>query len=233
MLIGGFVPFSLIDFPPHMTCVVFTQGCNFRCPYCHNPELVTSGAGGHRFMLKPFFDFLEERKGKLDAVVITGGEPGLQENLAEFIGAIKALGYLVKLDTNGTSPGLLADLLRRGLLDAVAMDIKAPFARYPEVAGKECDEELVTRVRESVRLLLAADIEYEFRTTVVKGLLAPADILSIGESIKGARRYALQRFAPSRTFDPAFADAVSLSDDELERLKQELTACRIGDIVLR
>jgi pyruvate formate lyase activating enzyme len=107
MLIGGIVPFSLIDYPPHMACVVFTQGCNFRCPYCHNPELVTTGASGDRFLPGPFFEFLKERKGKLDAVVITGGEPTLQEGLTGFMEKINTLGYAVKLDTNGTSPKIL------------------------------------------------------------------------------------------------------------------------------
>jgi pyruvate formate lyase activating enzyme len=171
MIIGGIIPFSLIDYPPHMSCVVFTQGCNFRCPYCHNPELVTSGATGDRFMPQPFFDFLKERKGKLDAVVITGGEPTLQDGLVEFTEKITLLGYAVKLDTNGTNPSLLDQLIRRHLIQAVAMDIKAPLSRYAHVTGVPYNKQVIDAVVKSIKMIQKADIEYEFRTTVVKDLL--------------------------------------------------------------
>ncbi len=232
MLIGGFVPFSLIDYPPHTACVVFTQGCNFRCPYCHNPELLVKGAG-QRFLLKPFFDFLSERRGKLDAVVVTGGEPTLQADLDEFVRRITELGFAVKLDTNGTHPEVLRRLLDAGLLRAVAMDVKAPLERYAEAAGVEAAEETIAAVSRSIRLLLRSKIEYEFRTTVVKELLTPADVLAVGALIKGAKRYALQRFVPAKTHDPRFADAAPFPDEELESLKTGLLQSGIGRVIVR
>jgi pyruvate formate lyase activating enzyme len=232
MLIGGFVPFSLIDYPPHTACVVFTQGCNFRCPYCHNPELLTKGAG-NRFLLKPFFDFLAERQGKLDAVVITGGEPTLQDDLPEFIERITALGFLIKIDTNGTNPALLKTLLDRRLVQAVAMDVKAPPATYQAATGDECDGERLAAVQKSIRLLLKSKIEYEFRTTVVKELLTGEDVLAIGALVKGAARFALQHFVSSKTHDPAFANATSFPDAEMDRLKKELLGMKIKEVVIR
>ncbi len=233
MLIGGIVPFSLIDYPPHMSCVVFTQGCNFRCPYCHNPELVTSGSGGDRFMPGPFFDFLKERHGKLDAVVITGGEPTLQEGLTEFIEKITALGYAVKLDTNGASPKLLKELIRRRLVRAVAMDVKAPFSRYPEVTGGACDDEMLAAVEKSVQVLLKTDIEYEFRTTIVRDFVGPEDVMEIGRIIKGAARYALQRFVPTKTFDPEFTESASFTDEELTALRKKLKPRYAKEVTIR
>jgi pyruvate formate lyase activating enzyme len=232
MLIGGFVPFSLIDYPPHTACVVFTQGCNFRCPYCHNPELLVKGAG-HRFLLKPFFDFLAERRGKLDAVVVTGGEPTLQEDLPEFLERIEGLGFAVKLDTNGTNPGVLKSLLERKLVEAVAMDVKAPLARYAEATGGEGDGAAVEAVRKSIRLLLKSKIEYEFRTTVVKELLSPGDVLAVGELVKGAARFALQRFVPAKTHDPRFANATSFTDGEMNGLRAVLLKMQIQEVVIR
>jgi pyruvate formate lyase activating enzyme len=233
MLIGGIVPFSLIDYPPHMSCVVFTQGCNFRCPYCHNPDLVTSGAGGDRFMLKPFFDFLKERRGKLDAVVVTGGEPTLQEGLAEFIEKINALGYAVKLDTNGTSPTVVKELIRRRLVRSVAMDVKASFTRYKEVTGGACDDGMLAAVDKSIRLLLKTDIDYEFRTTVVRDFVGPEDVLTIGKIIKGATRYALQRFVPSKTFDPDFRESTAFTDEELTALRKKLQPRYVIEVIIR
>jgi pyruvate formate lyase activating enzyme len=232
MLIGGFVPFSLIDYPPHTACVVFTQGCNFRCPYCHNPELLTKGAG-NRFLLNPFFDFLTERQGKLDAVVITGGEPTLQEDLPEFIEQITALGFQIKIDTNGTNPALLKTLLDRRLVQAVAMDVKAPPEKYQAATGDECDDERLAAVQKSIRLLLKSKIDYEFRTTVVRDLLTAEDVLAIGALVKGAARFALQHFVSSKTHDPAFANATSFSDKEMEELKKELLGMKIKEVVIR
>ncbi|MBN2351109.1 MAG: anaerobic ribonucleoside-triphosphate reductase activating protein [Spirochaetales bacterium] len=232
MLIGGFVPFSLIDYPPHTSCVVFTQGCNFRCPYCHNPELIAMGSG-QRFLLKPFFDFLSERRGKLDAVVVTGGEPTLQEDLEEFVRRIAELGFAVKLDTNGSNPEVLRRLLKGGLVRAVAMDVKAPLERYAEATGGEGDGTTIEAVSRSIRLLLRSKVEYEFRTTVVKELLAPADVLAVGRLLKGAECYTLQRFVPAKTHDPRYADATSFSDAEFEELKTELSNRGIRKVVVR
>jgi pyruvate formate lyase activating enzyme len=233
MLIGGIVPFSLIDYPPHMACVVFTQGCNFRCPYCHNPELVTSGASGDRFLPGPFFEFLKERKGKLDAVVITGGEPTLQEGLTGFIEKINILGYAVKLDTNGTSPKILKELIRRRLVQAVAMDVKAPRERYREVTGGACDEPMLDAVTKSVQLLLKAPVEVEFRTTIVKDLVGPEDVLAVAKIIKGAARYALQRFVDSKTFDPEFKETAPFTEEELTLLRRKLQPRYVRELIIR
>jgi pyruvate formate lyase activating enzyme len=233
MLIGGIVPFSLIDYPPHMACVIFTQGCNFRCPYCHNPELVTSGASGDRFMPGPLFDFLKERKGKLDAAVITGGEPTLQDGLIEFIEKINLLGYAVKLDTNGTSPALLQTLIRRRLIQAVAMDVKAPLDRYREVTGGSCDDALREAVTKSIRLLLKANIEVEFRTTIIKGFVGTEDVLAIAKIIKDAPRYALQRFVASKTFDPDFQETGAFTEEELADLCKKLRSRYAFELKIR
>jgi pyruvate formate lyase activating enzyme len=233
MLIGGIQRFSLIDYPSKTSCIIFTQGCNFRCHFCHNPELIELDASKDRIMQKPFFDFLEERKGKLDAVVITGGEPTLQRDLTGFIRQIKDLGYCVKIDTNGTNPILIKSLIDQKLIDSVAMDVKAPWHRYSAVVGIDAGDDLLQAIEESVRIIINSEIDYEFRTTTVSELLAVPDILEIASLIRGAERYVLQRFVPSRTYNTQYLNARSMSDEELELLVRECEGTWVRRVIVR
>ena len=198
MLIGGLQKTSLLDYPGKISAIVFTQGCNFRCPYCHNPELLKADGNTLNMSVPSVLDFLKTRTGKLDGVVITGGEPCLHADLPEFIKEIKQLGFLVKLDTNGSCPGLLKRLIKENLLDYIAMDIKAPPDKYPLIAGVKTD---VEKIQQSAKLIMESKIDYEFRTTVLKSMLNFEDFEKIGSFIKGARRYYLQKFVPTKALD--------------------------------
>ena len=219
MSIGGFQKFSLIDYPGKICAIVFTQGCNFRCPYCHNPELVKPSLFGKTIPEEEIFSFLEKRKGKLDAVEITGGEPTLQKDLVDFIQRIKEIGYLVKLDTNGSNPEILEIIINHELVDYIAMDIKAPLEKYKEVTHSAISPE---KIKRSIRVIMNSDIKYEFRTTVVKSQLSKEDIINIGKLIEGAELYILQKFIPSKTLDPNFLNEKTYSDGELGSLKKKL-----------
>ena len=194
MQINGFQKLTLLDFPGKVACIVFTPGCNFRCPFCHNASLVTH-IDGERIEEEEILSYLKKRQGLLDGVVVTGGEPTLQGDLADFLGKVKALGYAVKLDTNGTSPEKLKTLVEKGLVDYVAMDIKNTAAKYPVTAG--CGSAVLGKVEESFDFLLADTVDYEFRTTVTAELHTPQDIGDIAKRIKGAKRYFLQNFIDS------------------------------------
>lgn len=183
MQIGGLQKFSLIDYPGKIAAVVFTQGCNFRCPYCHNPELVLPVFFHPIIPESIFFRFLEDRRGKIDAVVISGGEPTIHTDLIDFITAIKNRGYLVKLDTNGSHPAVLEKIIDQKLIDYIAMDIKAPFERYCELSGCEVS---TLPIETSIRLIESSDIEHEFRTTWETCMLRVSDIDTIHEYVKSA-----------------------------------------------
>ncbi len=227
MLIGGFQKFSLIDYPGKISAIVFTQGCNFRCPYCHNPELVN-------VTTKPMdvweiLSFLETRKGKLDAVEITGGEPTLQKDLVDFARKIKEMGFLLKLDSNGTNPDVLRTLLNEGLVDYIAMDVKAPLEKYKDVVRVDVD---VSKIRESIDLIKNNAPDYEFRTTIVKSLLSKEDIEEIAKTIEGSKIYVLQKFIPSKTLDPEFIHEETYSDEELTELAKKLEKY-VGKCIVR
>lgn len=201
MIIGGLEKLTLLDYPEHLAAIIFTQGCNFRCHFCYNPMLVLPREGGDeknkkekgfsQLSLKNLFLFLSERFGRLEGVVITGGEPTLHPDLPSFIKKIKKIGYRVKLDTNGTNPFMLAQLIKNKLIDYIAMDIKAPFSKYQSVVGASVD---CNNLQKSVKIIMKSGLPYEFRTTVVPGLLLPDDFAAMGESIKGASKWYLQRF---------------------------------------
>ncbi len=220
MKIGGLQKLSLIDYPEKISAVIFTQGCNFRCPYCHNPQLVDVKLYQPCLEEKDIFRFLENRRGRLDAVVITGGEPALQDDLIPFIMDIRRLGFAVKLDTNGSRPRVLERLLRDGLVDFIAMDVKAPLEKYPDVVRAPLEKD---NLRESIRLVIGAKIPHEFRTTAAASLLRPEDILTIAREIDGAKRYALQRFQPGETLETIFAEEKTFSDEEFVQIKNQLT----------
>lgn len=227
MKIGGLQKCSLIDYPGKISAIIFTIGCNFRCPYCHNPELVDETAT--EITEEEIFDFLARRKNLLDAVTITGGEPTVHEDLIPFIERIRALGFLVKLDSNGTDPHILKEALSRGLVDYIAMDIKSPLARYSETVARPVDTE---KIRESIGLIMGSGIAYEFRTTVVKSLLSPEDIRAIGEEIRGAKQYFLQKFVPTKTLNPAFIRKTTYTDAEFEDMRTML-APYVGTCAVR
>ena len=194
MKIKGLQKLTLLDYPGRLAATVFLGGCNFRCPFCHNAALVVRSDGAE-ISEDELFAFLESRRGKLTGVCITGGEPTLNPSLPSFIKRIRALGYSVKLDTNGTNPDMLISLVRGGLVDYVAMDVKSSIDRYADVAGVPGLD--TTPVERSIDFLLSAEVDYEFRTTVVRELHTPADIEAIGRRIKGARAYFLQPFKDS------------------------------------
>ena len=221
MKIGGFQKVSLIDYPGKISAIVFTQGCNFRCPFCHNPELVDPERFEGLIPEAEILSFLEKRRGRLDAVVITGGEPTLQPELIPFVIHLKAMGYLIKLDTNGARPEVLEDMLGRGLLDYVAMDIKAPMERYDEVTKTKTDTKRILR---SISLIMGSGVDYEFRTTAVKSLLEPLELEAIGRLIPGARRFVLQKFVPTKTLDRNYLHEPTYSDGELKAVVEQLAA---------
>lgn len=219
MVIGGFQRFSLIDYPGKICAIIFTQGCNFRCPYCHNPELVNARRPQHLIPEEDVFSFLEKRKNKLDAVVITGGEPILQADLLEFLEKVKTMGYLIKLDTNGSDPRVIENIIDRRLADYLAMDVKAPLEKYQEITNSNID---YNEIKQSIRLIMHSGIDYEFRTTIVKSQLSKENILEIGKLIKGAKLYILQRFVPSKVVDPKFLNELTFSDGKLQALQDTL-----------
>ncbi len=195
MRICGFQKTTLLDFPGHVAATLFTGGCNFRCPFCHNGDLVKDPESQPGFSEEEIFSFLKKRKGILEGVCVTGGEPTLQPDLGEFLGKIKELGYLVKLDTNGYRPEVLRELLKEKNLDYMAMDIKAGWEHYNKATGMSHFEP--NKIQESVDLIMHSGIDYEFRTTVVRGIHEPEEFEEIGRFLKGAKAYFLQSYKDS------------------------------------
>ena len=193
MQIFGLQKLSLLDFPEKTACTVFLGGCNFRCPFCQNGSLVLPGAGEPQMTEEAFFAFLKKRTGILDGVCITGGEPTLYPNLTNLICRIREMGFLVKLDSNGTVPEILKLLLREKLLDYVAIDIKNAPARYAETCGAD----VIEQVKKSAALLKNSNIDYEFRTTVCHPFHSPDGMQEIGRWLRGAKRYFIQPFVDS------------------------------------
>lgn len=194
MNIKGIQKTTLLDFPEKLACTIFTGGCNFRCPFCHNASLVLKAGEVEEISEEEFFSYLTKRKGVLDGVCITGGEPLLNPNLSDFIKKIRSLGLLVKLDTNGSFPDKLEALLDEGLLDYVAMDIKNSKSKYALTAGlKDYPEE----IEKSIDIIIKKAPDYEFRTTVVRELHDIQDIVEIASRIKNAKKYFLQSYVDS------------------------------------
>ncbi|HSA96417.1 MAG TPA: anaerobic ribonucleoside-triphosphate reductase activating protein [Acidobacteriota bacterium] len=211
--IKGIEKFSSRDFPGHISSTVYFGGCTFRCPYCHNSQLVLEPETIQSMAADYFLSYLDGRKGWLEAVCLTGGEPLLHEDIETVIRVVRERGLLVKLDTNGSFPDRLEALLALGLLDWVAMDIKAPLERYREVTRSMIDVEKIVR---SVDLLRSSGITHHFRTTVVPGLVGRDDVVKIGEWLRGEDRYLIQQFVPRTTIDPAFLTVRPFGRTELE-----------------
>jgi pyruvate formate lyase activating enzyme len=215
--IRGLQKTSLVDYPPNIACTVFLGGCNFRCGFCYNPDIVFGRPA--QIAESGFFEFLEERKNILDAVCITGGEPTLQKYLPEFVMKIKKMGFKVKLDTNGTNPDMLQNLIDNKLVDYIAMDIKGPLEDYDRICGCKVDTEVVKKSIEQVKRLF----DYEFRLTVVPMFIDRNNITKIGEILKGSKRIFLQQFASSAALlDPDMQKIQPYSAAELEEMKELL-----------
>jgi len=212
---------TLIDYPDHIAATVFTVGCNFRCPFCHNPELVSSIEYQVSTILeRDFFDFLESRQGKLEGVCVTGGEPTIQPDIVEFIGKIKELGYKVKLDTNGARPDILRLLYAKKLLDFVAMDIKSDLENYSRTTNSKVDLE---RIKLSVDLIRNSGVDYEFRTTAVPGLHKEEDFAKIGKWLEGAKKYVLQAFEDKgKILDPRLLKKTRGKGLDLEKISKNI-----------
>lgn len=195
MRIGGLQKVTLLDYPGKVACTVFLPGCNLRCPFCHNPALVLPDRETDGLSTEKLLAFLETRRGKLDGVCVTGGEPTLYEDLPALLRQIRGLGFAVKLDTNGCDPARLAEILNQGLVDYVAMDVKNAPARYAETVGIPGFNP--APVEESIRLLRKSTVDYEFRTTLVRELHRPEDLDAIAAWLAGAPRYYLQNFVDS------------------------------------
>lgn len=211
MQIHGFNKTTLLDFPGHLASTVFTGGCNMRCPYCQNADLVLNPMSQPLISEEVVFDHIKKRKGIIEGVCITGGEPTLQADLEDFIKRLKELGVMVKLDSNGYRPAVLKRLMENGLLDYVAMDIKSSLDDYHTVAGVKLDTSLI---KESIDLLKNGPIDYEFRTTVVKELHSKETFEKIGELLSGAKQYFLQGYIDSeRVIERRFS---SYTKEELE-----------------
>ena len=203
MQIGGLQKLTLIDYPGRLAATVFLCGCNFRCPWCYSSELVLPEKikNQPKISEKEFFDFLKERKTLLEGLVLCGGEPTYHKELPDLIKKIKKLGFLVKLDTNGSNPKMIKKLIDNKLIDYVAMDVKLPKERYPKIYGKRVK---IKNIEESIKILKNEKIDSEFRTTVVPTILKKEDILKIARWISPAKKYYLQNFRPEKTVDPKF-----------------------------
>lgn len=225
MLIGGFQKMTMLDYPGKVACTIFTYGCNFRCPFCHNATLVIDEA--ELFSEDEILAYINKRKGILDGVCISGGEPLLQPDIFEFISKIKETGLLVKLDTNGSYPDKLKEAIDRGLIDYVAMDIKTSKENYSRV----CDVNVkIEDIEKSVQILLENKVDYEFRTTVVREMHTREDFEKISSWIKGAKRYFLQCFRDNENLIGNNLSAYTAS--ELESFL-EVLKCNINEVSLR
>jgi len=217
MKIGGLQKTSLIEYPDKLSCIVFTQGCNLRCPYCHNPQIVLPEKFLPVVSTDEVLSFLKKRIQYLQGVVITGGEPCLQEGLADFLKQVKQMGYCVKLDTNGTMPDVITMLIEEKLVDYIAMDVKAPVEKYEILTGVRVDTKTIEN---SIELLKSSGIPHEFKTTVVFPLLQKDDFELIGSMIKDAKVHYLQHFVPSNVIDERCLSYPVVTDEEFDVLQQ-------------
>jgi pyruvate formate lyase activating enzyme len=189
MKIGGLQKTSLLDYPDVISAIIWTVGCNFRCPFCYNKDIVFGNV--NLVSEKEIFSFLEKRKGMLEALVISGGEPFLQKDIYDFCKKVKEMSYLIKIDTNGTFPVKLKELIDKNLIDYVSMDVKAPKKKYEKLTNKKVNTK---KIEESIEILKNSKIDYEFRTTFVPELLNKSDIIEIAKWLKGSKKFYLQQF---------------------------------------
>ena len=225
MLISGIQKMTLLDFPGRVSCIVFTAGCNFRCGYCHNPEFVLPEElvklQGSFISESAVFNFLDQRQGLLDGVVVSGGEPTIMPDLPEFLEKIKAKGFLVKLDTNGNNPAMLKKLVEARIVDYVALDAKTGLSQYKSLAGDRANHALVD---ESAQFLKNGVVPYEFRTTLVKELHTPEVLAELKKLVSGADSLFLQQFRSARTLDPLFENYTSFTLDEMKEIARDFSS---------
>lgn len=221
MLFGGLQKTTLVDYPGKVAATVFTVGCNFCCPYCHNPELVLPELIKKQPTIteKEILDFLKERQKLLEGICITGGEPTIQPDLIDFIKKVKDLGFSIKLDTNGSCPNVLNNLIEEKLIDYVAVDIKAPEEKY-KIFSK--DKKIIEKINKTIKLLKQNKIDYEFRTTLAPNILNEQDILTIVDWIKFAPCYFLQRFQSGKVLNEEFRNAQSWPEQRTKKLLKKI-----------
>jgi pyruvate formate lyase activating enzyme len=231
--LSGVQPFTQLDFPGRLACIAFFPGCNFRCGYCHNPEFVVTErlvkSADSWVEGEVFLSFLDQRRGLLDGVVISGGEPTLHAGLPDFIQSIRDRGFQVKLDTNGSLPEVLGPLLRDGLLDYVAMDVKTSLESYPDLVGA-CMRP--GAIKESIALIKTYAPEYEFRTTIIPKIHDRKEMAGILELVRGSRRYVLQTYRPAITLDPLFGEYPPPDRSCLETLAKQFRP-HVDELIIR
>lgn len=232
MLFGGLQKTSLIDYPGRLSCVIFLSGCNFDCPYCHNPSLVKGETESPSVLnYEILYSFLDERRDFLDGVVITGGEPTIHKDLYKLCEGVKGLGYSIKLDTNGSNPNELKTLIRHGLVDYIAMDVKTEPDRYKEIISHNCNPD---NLLSSMEVIMQSAPDYEFRTTCVKGFVDEQIIGNIARLIKGANLYALQSYHPAEILHPEFfnGNEIEIDFDEMDKLRS-IAKPLVKDCIIR
>ncbi|MDD4606965.1 MAG: anaerobic ribonucleoside-triphosphate reductase activating protein [Patescibacteria group bacterium] len=222
MQFNGFQKTSLIEWPGKIVSIVWVAGCNFRCPFCYNRDLVLKNTNLKIFEESKILEYLEENKNLIDGLMITGGEPTLQPELADFLAKVHQLNLKVGVESNATRPEIIENLLKNKLVDYLAVDIKAPLEKdkYKKLTGVEID---VEKIKKSIKLIKDSDIEYEFRTTIIPGLLNKDDILEISQTLKGAQRYVIQRFIPQETMiNHDLVEIKPYSKEELLAIEREI-----------
>jgi pyruvate formate lyase activating enzyme len=221
MVIGGLQKFSLSDFPGVISAILFTRGCGFRCRYCHNPELVDPSRFAPAIPLDRVRDFLRLRRGRLQGVVVTGGEPTVHADLPDFLAEIKGMGFAVKLDTNGSNPRMLQGLVADHAVDYIAMDVKAPLDRYEEIVGTGF---VRADLLQSIELIRLSGIRHEFRTTIVDSTLSIGDVLEIAELVRGCRSFFLQAFRGGKVLGDSLDASEAASRVRVTEMAQALSA---------
>ena len=233
MYFAGLQKFTLLDYPEKVACTVFTYGCNFRCPFCHNPELVWKNENPNIFSEDQIYDFMKTRIGKLDGIAVTGGEPLLHyKDLMSFLKRIKDLGFGIKVDTNGSLPKALEESIALGVVDYWAMDVKSDEDSYSTLIGGN----FVTfeKIARSMKLIRESGADYEFRTTVLKGLHTEKTMHNIGKLVANTKRFTIQNYRHGKTLDPEYnSSRFEFNPDELTRFKEILEEYNIGTIIVR
>ncbi len=233
MKLSAIQRFTMLDYPDKVACIAFTPGCNMRCGFCHNPEFVLpekiKELAGNFISDETFFNFLEKRRGLLEGVVVSGGEPTLWADLPEFLSGIKRRGFLTKLDTNGHHPEMIEQLLRDNLVDYVAMDVKTSLTEYPTLVGGNVKPE---HIQKSINILKSSGIPYEFRTTLIKEVHGPVVLEEMKSLLSGAERYYLQAFRPGHTLNPLFATYHPFSLGEMQGIVKNFSLI-VGNVAIR
>lgn len=234
MLISGIQTLTLLDYPGVPACIVFTPGCNFRCGFCHNPEFVLpeniKKIYDSFIPESVFLNFLEKRRGMLDGIVVSGGEPTIQGDLIEFINKIRELGFKVKLDTNGSNPKIIAKIINDKLVDYIAMDVKTGSSAYPNLVGACGYPEFI---EQSIQMIKISGIAHEFRTTLLKEIHSDGMLQAIADMVDGAQTYCLQRFISENTLNPMYKTMTAFSEDEMNAIAERFFKHRVKQVIVR